>query len=59
MDEVKLACKAGSDESEAQEVRTQVDGLPELHKHIQQLLSTRLSDLSFMVSMSYIPQNYY
>ncbi|TNN88252.1 hypothetical protein EYF80_001468 [Liparis tanakae] len=38
-------------ESEAQEVRTQVDGLPELHKHIQQLLSTRLSDLSFMLGV--------
>ncbi|XP_054473432.1 fibronectin type III domain-containing protein 11-like [Anoplopoma fimbria] len=48
MDEVKLACSS-SDERGAQEVRTQMDGLPDLCKQILQLLCTRLSDHSIMV----------
>ncbi|XP_045931176.1 uncharacterized protein LOC123986817 [Micropterus dolomieu] len=48
MDEVKLAY-ISSDECEAQEVRTQMDSLPDLRNQILQLLVTRLNDNSIMV----------
>ncbi|XP_068451055.1 fibronectin type III domain-containing protein 11-like isoform X2 [Clinocottus analis] len=45
MDELSTS----SAESEAQAVRFQMDGLPDLYKQIQQLLCTTLSEHSFMV----------
>lgn len=49
MDEVNPACSS-SDERDAQEVRAQMDALPDLRDQIQELLVTRLSDHSIMVS---------